>query len=73
MCRLPVRHVAEATGRREPSGRSGQAFELESLTESDRFKDKAEAAYHRTDLLEQRRELLNAWTTFVAGDVVGQK
>lgn len=26
---------------------------------------KAEAAYHRTDLLEQRRPLMQAWTDFI--------
>jgi integrase len=31
------------------------------------IKDKVEAAYHRTDLLDQRRELMNEWAQFVAG------
>jgi hypothetical protein len=29
--------------------------------------NKVEAAYHRTDLLEQRREMMNAWAAFVSG------
>jgi len=31
------------------------------------IKDKAEAAYHRTDLYEKRRELMGEWATFSAG------
>lgn len=31
------------------------------------IKDKVEAAYHRTDLLAQRRELMNTWEAFVTG------
>lgn len=30
--------------------------------------NKVEAAYHRTDLLEQRRPLMDAWSAFVAGE-----
>jgi hypothetical protein len=29
------------------------------------IKDKVEAAYHRTDLLEQRRPLMDAWARFI--------
>ena len=28
------------------------------------LRDKTEAAYHRTDLFERRRELMNAWARF---------
>lgn len=31
------------------------------------IKDKVEAAYHRTDLLEQRREVMIAWERFLTG------
>ena len=30
------------------------------------LRDKTEAAYHRTDLFERRRELMTAWATFAA-------
>ena len=33
------------------------------------IKDRVEVAYHRTELLEQRRELMNAWATFVLSEV----
>lgn len=32
--------------------------------------NKVEAAYHRTDLLEQRRPMMEAWTRFCTGDTV---
>ena len=35
------------------------------------IKDKVEAAYHRTDLLEQRRVLMNAWAFFVTSAGAG--
>lgn len=35
--------------------------------------NKVEAAYHRTDLLEQRRPMMEAWATFVTGDSGGVK
>ena len=31
------------------------------------IKNAAEAAYHRTDLLDQRRNMMEAWATFVCG------
>lgn len=31
------------------------------------LKDKVEAAYHRTDLLEQRRPMMEAWANYVSG------
>ncbi len=31
------------------------------------LRDKTEAAYHRTDLFERRRELMNAWAAFATG------
>ncbi len=30
------------------------------------LRDKTEAAYHRTDLFDRRRELMNAWAAFAA-------
>lgn len=50
----------------------GYSRDLAERSLAHTIKDKVEAAYHRTDLLEQRRELMNAWATFVTGGVVGQ-
>ena len=33
-------------------------------------KNKVEAAYHRTDLLVQRRPMMDAWAEFVTGSSV---
>ncbi|XAG70175.1 tyrosine-type recombinase/integrase [bacterium 19CA06SA08-2] len=33
------------------------------------IQNKVEAAYHRTDLLDQRRPMMDAWAQFVAGDL----
>ena len=35
--------------------------------------NKVEAAYHRTDLLEQRRSMMDAWSVFVQGDCTDDK
>ena len=43
----------------------GYARDLAERSLAHTIKDKVEAAYHRTDLLEQRRELMNAWASFV--------
>ncbi|MEO2196655.1 MAG: hypothetical protein ABGY72_11280 [bacterium] len=32
------------------------------------LKDKTEAAYHRTDLFERRRELMDSWAGFATSD-----
>ena len=40
------------------------------------LRDKTEAAYHRTDLFERRRELMTAWATFAtrnAADIVSNE
>ncbi|ULJ59715.1 hypothetical protein [Wielerella bovis] len=31
--------------------------------------NQVEAAYHRTDLLEQRRPMMQAWADFVMGEI----
>ncbi|HAU4931748.1 TPA: site-specific integrase, partial [Aeromonas hydrophila] len=31
--------------------------------------NKVEAAYHRTDLLDQRRPMMDAWAEFVVGNL----
>jgi hypothetical protein len=35
--------------------------------------NKVEAAYYRTDLLEQRRPMMLAWSEFVCGGVIGEE
>lgn len=46
---------------------NGYSRDLAERSLAHTIKDKVEAAYHRTDLLEQRRELMNAWEAFVTG------
>lgn len=43
----------------------GYSRDLAERSLAHTIKDKVEAAYHRTDLLEQRRNLMNAWENFV--------
>lgn len=38
-----------------------------------KVKNKVEAAYHRTDLLEQRRPMMEAWSEYVCGLATGAK
>lgn len=45
----------------------GYSRDLAERSLAHTIKDKVEAAYHRTDLLEQRRELMDAWAAFVVG------
>jgi len=51
----------------------GYSRDLAERSLAHTIKDKVEAAYHRTDLLEQRRELMNAWATFVSTPEQGAK
>lgn len=44
----------------------GYSRDLAERSLAHTIKDKVEAAYHRTDLLEQRRELMDAWASFVS-------
>lgn len=46
----------------------GYSRDLAERSLAHTIKDKVEAAYHRTDLVEQRREVMNAWATFVTGN-----
>lgn len=46
---------------------NGYSRDLAERSLAHTIKDKVEAAYHRTDLLDQRRELMNAWARFVTG------
>ena len=43
----------------------GYSRDLAERSLAHTIKDKVEAAYHRTDLLDQRRELMNAWGAYV--------
>lgn len=45
----------------------GYSRDLAERSLAHTIKDKVEAAYHRTDLLEQRRELMDAWGRFLMG------
>ena len=45
----------------------GYSRDLAERSLAHTIKDKVEAAYHRTDLLEQRREVMNTWAAFVTG------
>ena len=45
----------------------GYSRDLAERSLAHTIKDKVEAAYHRTDLLEQRRELRDAWATHILG------
>lgn len=47
----------------------GYSRDLAERSLAHTIKDKVEAAYHRTDLLEQRRDLMNAWGAFVTNDL----
>lgn len=38
-----------------------------------KIKDKVDAAYHRTDLLQQRRPLMQRWADYVTGTVIREK
>lgn len=46
----------------------GYSRDLAERSLAHTIKDKVEAAYHRTDLLEQRRELMNAWARYLSGE-----
>lgn len=46
----------------------GYSRDLAERSLAHTIKDKVEAAYHRTDLLEQRRELMNTWARYLSGE-----
>ena len=48
----------------------GYSRDLAERSLAHTIKDKVEAAYHRTDLLEQRRDLMDAWADFVGSKLV---
>ena len=51
---------------RDWCGESGQPRELAEAALAHTIRNKAEAAYARTDLLARRRELMEAWTAYLA-------
>ena len=51
---------------------NGYSRDLAERSLAHTIKDKVEAAYHRTDLLEQRRDLMNAWEAFVTGKLTAK-
>lgn len=51
---------------RDWCGESGQSRELAEAALAHTIRNKAEAAYARTDLLERRRELMEAWSGYLA-------
>ena len=53
---------------RDWASENGYARDLAERALAHTIKNAAEAAYHRTDLLDQRRELMEAWESFVAGN-----
>ncbi len=52
---------------RDWCGESGQSRELAEAALAHTIRKKAEAAYARTDLLKRRRELMEAWSGYLAG------
>ena len=46
---------------------NGFARDLAERALAHTVENKVEAAYHRTDLLEQRRPMMNAWAAFITG------
>ena len=51
---------------RDWCGESGQPRELAEAALAHTIRNKTEAAYARTDLLERRRELMDAWSAYLA-------
>ena len=51
---------------------NGYSRDLAERSLAHTIKDKVEAAYHRTDLLEQRRDLMNDWEAFVTGKLTAK-
>ena len=53
---------------RDWCGETGQSRELAEAALAHTIRNKAEAAYARTDLLERRRGLMEAWSAYLAGE-----
>ena len=52
---------------RDWCGEAGVVREVAEAALAHVLKDKAEAAYARSDLLERRREVMQAWAEYVSG------
>lgn len=52
---------------RDWASEAGYARDLAERALAHTIKNQSEAAYHRTDLLEQRRDMMDAWAKFVFG------
>lgn len=53
---------------RDWASEQGYARDLAERSLAHTILNKSEAAYHRTDLLEQRRPMIDAWAKYVSGD-----
>jgi len=53
---------------RDWASEQGYARDLAEKALAHAIANKTEAAYHRTDLLEQRRPMMDAWAAHVCGD-----
>ena len=56
---------------RDWCGETGQPRELAEAALAHTIRNKAEAAYARTDLLERRRALMEAWCTYLSAPASG--
>ncbi|MFZ1548188.1 MAG: tyrosine-type recombinase/integrase [Candidatus Nitrotoga sp.] len=70
-CSETVGRIATAHGFRSSfrdwCSEHGYSRDLAERSLAHAVQNKVEAAYHRTDLLEQRRPMMNKWTDFVCG------
>ena len=57
---------------RDWCGESGQPRELAEAALAHTVRNKAEAAYARTDLLQRRRLLMEAWSRYLAAELTPQ-
>ncbi len=53
---------------RDWASENGYSRDLAERQLSHEISNKVEAAYHRTDLLEQRRPMVQEWADFLAGE-----
>ena len=64
--RIATAHGFRSTFR-DWASENGYARDLAEKALAHTIKNRTEAAYHRTDLLEQRRPMMEAWSEFVTG------
>jgi integrase len=58
---------------RDWASENGYARDLAERALAHTISDQAEAAYHRTDLIDQRRPMMEAWAQHVGGGVASPK